>query len=343
MAHVLVTGGAGYIGSHTVVELIKNNHSVTIVDNFSNSKKDVLNRLAKICGQDIPCYDVDCTDKNSLRNVFSEALDSGNPIDAIIHFAGFKAVGESVNKPAMYYRNNIDSFLTTYELADEYNVKSFIFSSSATVYGMSEDVPFNENSPTGICTNPYGWTKWMIEQMIEDLSVSNPNMNFILLRYFNPVGAHESGIIGEDPCGIPNNLFPYISRVANGVLDSLTIFGNDYNTPDGTCLRDYIHVCDLALGHVKALNYLLSNKCHFDIFNLGTGNAISVTEAVQAYEKACGHKIPHSYGKRRAGDIAICYADTTKAKQKLGFVANRDINDMCASSWKWQQFCDNNI
>lgn len=331
MSTVLVTGGMGYIGSHTVIELDKNGFDIVIADNLANSKPEILNRLEKITGKRFKFYKVDCCDREALSEVFRE-----NNIDSVIHFAGLKAVGESVSKPLEYYRNNIDSLITVVDVMREFGVNSIVFSSSATVYGMSTDVPFTEETPLGICTNPYGWTKWMIEQILKDFSVAYPELKVALLRYFNPVGAHESGLIGEDPRGIPNNLFPYISKVAAGSLEKLTIFGDDYDTEDGTCLRDYIHVCDLAEGHVKALDYIDRNEPGVCVFNLGTGKGTSVKEAVAAYEKACGHPINHVFGPRRAGDIAVCYASTKKAEELLGFKATRTIEDMCASSWKWQ-------
>ena len=338
MPTVLVTGGMGYIGSHTVIELDKCGFDIVIADNLANSKMEVLNRLQTITGKRFKFYRVDCCDKEALRVVFEE-----NKIDSVIHFAGLKAVGESVSKPLEYYKNNIDSLITVVELMREYKVDSIVFSSSATVYGMSEDVPFTEESPMGVCTNPYGWTKWMLEQILKDFSVAYPELKVALLRYFNPVGAHESGLIGEDPRGIPNNLFPYISKVAAGVLDKLTVFGDDYDTPDGTCLRDYIHVCDLAEGHVKALNYIAANNAGVCIFNLGTGKGTSVKEAVAAYEKACGHPIKHVFGPRRAGDIPVCYASTEKAAKYLDFHATRNIEQMCSSSWKWQSMNPNGL
>lgn len=332
MKTVLVTGGMGFIGSHTVISLIENDFDVIIADNLINSKKEVINRLHTITGKQIKFYNVDCCDKEALSLVFKE-----NDIDSIIHFAGLKAVGESVSKPLEYYSNNINSMLTVLELMREFNVKKLVFSSSATVYGQSEDVPFTEQSPLGMCTNPYGWTKWMIEQILKDVAHADPSLSIVLLRYFNPVGAHESGLIGEDPQGIPNNLFPYISKVAVGTLECLTVFGDDYDTPDGTCLRDYIHVCDLAEGHVKALNYIDTHKSGVEVFNLGTGKGTSVKEAIAAFEKACGHSINHVFGPRRAGDLPVCYASTDKAREVLGFEAKRDINDMCSSCWNWQQ------
>lgn len=331
MPAVLVTGGTGFIGSHTVISLYENGYDVIIVDNLSNSKTEVLNRLKIITGNEFKFYKIDCCDKEALRVVFEE-----NHIDSVIHFAGLKAVGESVGMPVEYYSNNINSMLTVVELMKEYGVNDLVFSSSATVYGMSEDVPFTEESPLGTCTNPYGWTKWMLEQILRDCAHAIPTMKVALLRYFNPVGAHESGLLGEDPRGIPNNLFPYISKVAGGTLDKLTIFGDDYDTPDGTCLRDYIHVCDLADGHVKALKYIATNDPGVSVFNLGTGKGTSVKEAVAAFEKACGHEIKHVFGPRRPGDIAVCYASTDKAEKLLGFKASRTIEDMCSSCWNWQ-------
>ncbi len=331
MPTVLVTGGNGYIGSHTVISLFENNYDVVIADNLANSKMEVQNRLEKITGKRFKFYNVDCCDIEALRKVFEE-----NKIDSVIHFAGLKAVGESVRKPLEYYSNNINSMLSVCKLMTEFDVNNLVFSSSATVYGESEDVPFTEESPLGVCTNPYGWTKWMLEQILRDYAKANPGKKICLLRYFNPVGAHESGLIGEDPKGIPNNLFPYISKVAAGTLEKLTIHGDDYDTPDGTCLRDYIHVCDLAQGHVKALQYIDNNDAGVNIFNLGTGKGTSVKEAVAAFEKACGHEIPHVIGPRRAGDLPVCYASTSKAEQLLGFKASRDINDMCSSCWNWQ-------
>ncbi|HAW16260.1 MAG TPA: UDP-glucose 4-epimerase GalE [Clostridiales bacterium] len=331
MPTVLVTGGMGFIGSHTCIALDKNGFDVIIVDNLSNSKTEVLNRLKTITGKAFKFYKADCCDKEAMRKVFLE-----NKIDSVIHFAGLKAVGESVKIPIDYYRNNINSMLTVLELMLENDVHDLVFSSSATVYGMSEDVPFTEESPLGTCTNPYGWTKWMLEQILKDCANAYPGLKIALLRYFNPVGAHESGLIGEDPRGIPNNLFPYISKVAAGTLEKLTVFGDDYDTPDGTCLRDYIHVMDLAEGHVKALNYIATKEPSVSVFNLGTGKGTSVKEAISAFEKACGHEIPYVIGPRRAGDIAVCYASTEKAEKELGFKAERTIDDMCSSCWKWQ-------
>ena len=332
MKTVLVTGGMGFIGSHTVIALHENGYDVVIADNLVNSKKAVLDRLLTITGKKFKFYEVDCCDKASLSKVFEE-----NEIDSVIHFAGLKAVGESVQKPLEYYSNNINSMLTVIELMREYNVKKLVFSSSATVYGQSEDVPFTEESPLGMCTNPYGWTKWMIEQMLRDCVIADPELKVVLLRYFNPVGAHPSGLIGEDPQGIPNNLFPYISKVAVGTLERLTIHGGDYDTPDGTCLRDYIHVSDLADGHVKALVSIDNNDAGVNVFNLGTGKGTSVKEAVAAFEKACGHEIAKVIGPRRPGDLPVCYASTEKAEKLLGFKATRDIDEMCSSCWNWQE------
>ncbi|MBO4681314.1 MAG: UDP-glucose 4-epimerase GalE [Clostridiales bacterium] len=331
MPTILVTGGNGYIGSHTVISLFENGYDVVIADNLSNSKMEVQNRLEQITGKRFKFYNVDCCDESALDKVFDE-----NQIDSVIHFAGLKAVGESVKIPLEYYSNNIGSMISVLKSMEKHGVKKLVFSSSATVYGMSEDVPFTEQSPLGMCTNPYGWTKWMIEQILRDYAVAHPEMRICLLRYFNPVGAHESGLIGEDPRGIPNNLFPYISKVAGGTLECLTVFGDDYDTPDGTCLRDYIHVCDLAEGHVKAISFLGKTEDPVSVFNLGTGKGTSVKEAVSAFEKACGHPIKHVFGARRPGDIAVCYASTEKAERELGFKAKYGIDDMCASCWKWQ-------
>lgn len=331
MATILVTGGLGYIGSHTVIALDKAGYDVIIVDNLINSKESVLERLEIITGKHITFVKADCCDKNQLRPIFEKYQ-----IDSIIHFAGLKAVGESVKMPLEYYNNNLNSMLVVLSLVKEFSVKSLIFSSSATVYGSLSDSPFTEESPTGGCTNPYGWTKWMIEQILQDYSIANPQTKLIILRYFNPVGAHESGLIGEDPNGIPNNLFPFISRVATHMYDHLTIFGDDYPTEDGTCVRDYIHVCDLADGHVKALDYVPHMATNIDVFNLGTGKGSSVKQIVEAYQRALGAPIKYVIGARREGDLPQAYADTTKAAKILQFCANRSIDDMCQSSIKWQ-------
>lgn len=324
---ILLTGGAGYIASHTCIELVKANHEPIIVDNFYNSQKEAVSRVEKIVNKKIPYYEIDVCDKEAMRIVFEE-----NKIDAIIHFAGYKAVGESVEKPIMYYRNNIDSTLTICELMKEYNVNRIVFSSSATVYGLAETVPLTEDMPTG-CTNPYGWTKYMIEQILTDFAAANKEVSVVLLRYFNPVGAHESGMIGEDPVGIPNNLMPYISQVAVGKLKKLSVFGDDYPTPDGTGVRDYIHVVDLASGHVAACEY---DHKGTEIFNLGTGVGYSVLDIIKGFEEANGIKIPYEIAPRRAGDIAACYADVSKAKKILNWEAKHNLMEMCRDAWNWQ-------
>jgi len=324
---ILLTGGAGYIASHTIIELVKAGHEAVIVDNFYNSQREAIKRVSQICGKEIAYYDIDVCDKEALRQVFEE-----NTFDAVIHFAGYKAVGESVAKPLAYYRNNLDSTLSLCELVKEYGTKKIVFSSSATVYGVSKHVPFTEDMPTG-CTNPYGWTKYMIEQILQDFSHANPEISIDLLRYFNPVGAHESGLIGEDPVGIPNNLMPYICQVAVGKLKKLSVFGDDYDTPDGTGVRDYIHVSDLGTGHVAACEY--SHK-GVEIINLGTGVGYSVLDLVHAFEKANNIEIPYQITPRRAGDIATCYADVTKAKKLLHWTAKHDLVDMCRDAWNWQ-------
>ncbi len=335
MPTVLVTGGNGYIGSHTVIALHENNYDVVIADNLANSKMEVQNRLEKITGKRFKFYNVDCCDINALRKVFEE-----NKIDSIIHFAGLKAVGESVKIPLDYYSNNIGSMINVCRLMSEFDVKNLVFSSSATVYGSSEDVPFTEESPLGTCTNPYGGTKWMLEQVLRDYAKSEPDKRICLLRYFNPVGAHESGLIGEDPKGIPNNLFPYISKVAGGTLDCLTVFGDDYNTPDGTCIRDYIHVVDLAKGHVKALKKFEEAPA-VSVYNLGTGIGYSVKQVVAAFSKACGRDLPYEIVERRPGDIATNYSDPGKAWRELGWKAEKGLEEMCADSWKWQSMNPN--
>jgi UDP-glucose 4-epimerase len=327
---ILVTGGAGYIGSHTVVELIQSGFEVVIVDNFMNSSTEVINRLKEITGKDIKSYNVDLLDKEGLTNIFSE-----NQIEAVIHFAGLKAVGESVEKPLFYYHNNITGTLILSEVMKEFGIKKIVFSSSATVYGTAETVPLNEETPLG-ATNPYGWSKLMLEQIFRDLYVSDNDWSIALLRYFNPVGAHESGLIGEDPSGIPNNLTPYITQVAVGKLEKLLVFGNDYDTEDGTGVRDYIHVVDLAKGHLKALDKVLTNNI-VDAYNLGTGEGYSVLDMVKTFEKVTGVNIPYEITDRRPGDIAVSYADPTKARQELGWVAERGLEDMLRDSWNWQQ------
>ena len=322
---VLLTGGTGYIGSHTAVELINKGHEVIIVDNLSNSKIEVVEKIKQITGIEPKFYEVDVLDKG-----FAE-----NNIEAVINFAGYKAVGESVHKPLEYYENNIAGCVTLLKEMKKHNVKKFIFSSSATVYGDPETIPITENCKTGGTTNPYGTTKLFIEQILKDLYNSDNTWDICILRYFNPVGAHESGLIGEEPQGIPNNLMPYIVRVANGTLKELSVFGNDYDTKDGTGVRDYIHVVDLAKGHVCALDKLNKENQGLYIYNLGTGNGYSVLEMVQAFEKATGKKVPYKITPRRPGDIATCYADPAKAKQDLGWTATKTLEDMCRDSWRY--------
>lgn len=326
---ILLTGGAGFIGSHTCVEIVEAGHDVVIADDLSNSKPAVLDRLKELTGKEIPFYHIDVADRQKVDEMFAK-----ENFDAVIHFAGFKAVGESVAKPVMYYRNNIDTTLTLLETMAKYNVNNFVFSSSATVYGVPERVPLVEGMKTG-CTNPYGWTKLMIEQILTDAAVANKELSVVLLRYFNPIGAHESGRIGEDPTGIPNNLLPYITQVAIGKLPQLGVFGDDYPTHDGTGVRDYIHVVDLAKGHVKAIEYAAEHK-GTEIFNLGTGTGYSVLDIVKAFEKANNIEIPYVIKPRRDGDIAECYADPVKAKEKLGWQAEKSLEEMCRDSWRWQ-------
>ncbi len=327
---ILVTGGAGYIGSHTCVELLNAGYEVVIVDNLYNASEKAVERVQEITGKEVAFYRADICDRSALKRIFGE-----NRVDAVIHFAGYKAVGESVAKPLEYYENNLEGTLTLCGVMREHGVKNIIFSSSATVYGDPAEIPITENCPKGICTNPYGWTKWMLEQILTDIQKADPEWNVILLRYFNPIGAHESGKIGEDPKGIPNNLLPYVAQVAIGKLKCLGVFGNDYDTPDGTGVRDYIHVVDLARGHVKAIEKLADRE-GVSIYNLGTGKGYSVLEVVHAFEKACGHPIPYEIRERRAGDIATCYCDPRKAKKELGWEAEYGIEDMCRDSWRWQ-------
>jgi len=327
---ILVTGGAGYIGSHTVVELLNNDYEVVIVDDFSNSHPTVLDRIKELTGKDFTFYELNLLDKENLQKVFLE-----NDIEAVIHFAGFKAVGESVSLPLEYYHNNVTGTIVLLEVMKEFNVKNIVFSSSATVYGMDNKAPFTEDMPTS-ATNPYGYTKVVIEHILEDLAVADNEWSPILLRYFNPIGAHESGRIGEDPNDIPNNLMPYITQVAVQKLEKLSIYGDDYDTPDGTGVRDYIHVVDLAKGHLKALDYSL-NHTGAQAVNLGTGEGYSVLDVVHAFEKANDIKIPYEIVKRRPGDIAVGYADPTKAKDLLGWEAKHSLEDMCRTSWKWQK------
>ena len=327
---ILVTGGAGYIGSHTCVELLNEGFEVVVIDNFSNSKSSSLDAIKKITGKDFKFYEIDYLDKDALNKVFEE-----NKIDAVINFAGFKAVGESVQKPIEYYTNNISGALNLLDVMRKHNVKNIIFSSSATVYGNPEKIPLTEDCKIGGTTNPYGTSKLFIEQILKDIYASDNSWDIIILRYFNPVGAHESGLIGEDPKGIPNNLMPYIAKVATKELKELSVFGNDYNTPDGTGVRDYIHVVDLAKGHVLALNKLEKEGKGLFIYNLGTGTGYSVLDLVHAYEKANNVKVPYKIAPRRDGDIATCYSDPTKAKNELGFVATKTIEDMCHDSYKF--------
>ena len=328
--NVLLAGGAGYIGSHTAVELLNAGHQVVIVDDYSNSSPEVIHRIEKITGKTVVSYKADVKDKEKMRHIFSE-----NHIDCVIHFAGLKAVGESVRLPLKYYRNNIDTTLTLLECMEEAGVNQFVFSSSATVYGEENEPPYVETMHRGRCSNPYGWTKVMMEQILEDVAKANPKLSVILLRYFNPIGAHESGLIGEDPQGIPNNLMPYIAQVAVGRRDHLTVFGGDYPTPDGTCLRDYIHVMDLANGHVKAVEYAANHK-GVEVFNLGTGTPYSVLDIIHAFEKATGVKVKYEIGPRRAGDLPKFWADSTKAQNVLGWHAERTLEDMCRDTWNWQ-------
>lgn len=326
---VLVTGGAGYIGSHTCVELLNAGYEIVVVDNLSNSKLEAVNRIKKITGKDFKFYEVDLLEKEKLNGVFDE-----NKIEAVIHFAGLKAVGESVAIPLSYYHNNITGTLILCEVMKAHNVKKIVFSSSATVYGMPDRVPISEDFPLS-ATNPYGRTKLMIEEILRDLYVSDNEWSIALLRYFNPIGAHESGTIGEDPNGIPNNLMPFITQVAVGKLQKLRVFGSDYDTVDGTGVRDYIHVVDLAIGHLRALDKVRESK-GVDAYNLGTGRGYSVLEIVNAFIKASGVEIPYDLVDRRPGDIAICYANPDKAEKELKWTAKKDINDMCKDSWKWQ-------
>ena len=327
---ILLTGGAGYIGSHTAIELINKGYEVVIADNFYNAKPVVIDRIEEISGVRPTVYAIDVADKAALTKLFSE-----QEIDSVIHFAGYKAVGESVAKPIEYYRNNLDTTLTLLEVMREFGVKKIVFSSSATVYGVPEVVPLHEQLPTKGCTNPYGWTKYMIEQILRDVSVAYPEMSCVLLRYFNPVGAHKSGKIGEDPQGIPNNLMPYISQVAVGKLKELSVFGDDYDTHDGTGVRDYIHVVDLAKGHVCAIEYAAKNEGS-EVINLGTGVGYSVLDMVKAFEKTTGKAVPYKIAPRRAGDVAECYSDPAKAKKLLGWTAEYNLEDMCADAWRWQ-------
>ena len=327
---VLLPGGAGFIGSHTAVELLNAGKEIIILDNFSNSNPKVLDAIKKITGKDFKFYEMDYLNKQELEKVFQE-----NEIEAVMNFAGYKAVGESVQKPIEYYTNNISGALVLLDVMRKYGCKKFIFSSSATVYGEPEKIPLTEDCKTGGTTNPYGTTKLFIEQILKDIYTSDSTWDICILRYFNPVGAHESGLIGEEPQGIPNNLMPYIVRVAKGELKELSVFGNDYNTPDGTGVRDYIHVVDLAKGHVLALDKLDKEQQGLYIYNLGTGTGYSVLDMVKAFEKATGKKVPYKIAPRRAGDIAICYADPKKAKEELGWEATKTLEDMCLDAWNY--------
>lgn len=327
---ILVTGGAGYIGSHTVIELQNAGYDVVVVDNLSNSSEESLKRVEKITGKPVKFYKADILDAQALNDILDK-----ESIDSCIHFAGLKAVGESVQKPWEYYNNNIAGTLVLVDAMRKHGVKNIIFSSSATIYGDPAFIPITEECPKGICTNPYGWTKSMLEQVLSDIQYADPEWNVVILRYFNPIGAHKSGTIGENPNGIPNNLMPYVTQVAVGKLKELGVFGDDYDTPDGTGVRDYIHVVDLAIGHVKALKKI-QEKAGLCIYNLGTGNGYSVLDIVKNFEEASGVKIPYAIKPRRAGDIASCYADATKAKEELGWVAERGIKEMCEDSWRWQ-------
>ena len=327
---ILLPGGTGYIGSHTAVELLKAGKEIVIIDNFSNSKPEVLDKIKQITGKEFRFYELDYLDREKLEKVFEE-----NKIEAVLNFAGYKAVGESVQKPIEYYTNNISGCLVLLDVMRKYGVKKFIFSSSATVYGDPEKVPITEESKTGGTTNPYGTTKLFIEQILKDIYVSDNTWDICILRYFNPVGAHESGLIGEEPKGIPNNLMPYVVRVASGQLKELSVFGNDYNTPDGTGVRDYIHVVDLAKGHVAALEKLDKEQNGMYIYNLGTGRGYSVLDMVKAFEKSTGKKVPYKIAPRRQGDIATCYAEPKKAREELGWTATKTLEDMCKDSWNY--------
>ena len=327
--NILLTGGAGFIGSHTAVELLNAGHDVIIVDNLYNSSAKAVERVEELTGKRVKFYCADACDHDAMDRIFSE-----NKVDAVIHFAAYKAVGESVAKPLEYYRNNLDCTLTVCEAMKKHGVKRFIFSSSATVYGIPDHMPLDETMPTS-CTNPYGWTKYMCEQILRDCVVADPSWSVVLLRYFNPIGAHESGLIGENPNGIPNNLMPYITQVAIGRREKLTVFGNDYDTPDGTGVRDYIHVVDLAEGHLCAIQYAHAHTgC--EIFNLGTGHGVSVLEMVHTFSEVNNVPVPYVIGPRRAGDLATVYADPSKAKQILGWEAKKTLADMCRDSWNWQ-------
>ena len=329
---ILVTGGNGYIGSHTCVELLNNGYEVVILDNFSNSKKETLDKIKQITGKDFSFYEGNMIDRSILDKIFTE-----NKIDAVIDFAAYKAVGESVQKPVEYYTNNISTILVLLSAMKEYNVKKLVFSSSATVYGDPETIPITEECKTGGTTNPYGTSKLFVEQILKDLYKSDNTFDIAILRYFNPIGAHESGLIGEEPNGVPANLLPYVSKVASGKLECLSIFGNDYDTKDGTGVRDYIHVVDLARGHIKALEKLEKEQSGLFIYNLGTGIGYSVLDIVNAFEKANGVKVNYKIAPRRPGDIATCYSDPTKAKIELGFTCEKTLEDMCRDAWNYEK------
>lgn len=327
--NILLTGGAGYIGTHTAIELIAAGHSVVIVDNLSNSSQEAIRRVENIVGQSIPFYQADVRDAAALDKIFAD-----HTLDGVIHFAGLKSVGESVQKPLEYYSNNIDSTLVLLDAMRKQSVRRLVFSSSATVYGTPETLPLTEASRVGVgITNPYGWTKYMNEVILTDLATADSTYEITLLRYFNPVGAHESGLIGEDPQGIPNNLLPYVSQTAVGKREFVSVFGDDYDTPDGTGVRDYIHVVDLARGHVAAIGH---SKPGVSVYNLGTGTGTSVLELITAFSKACGHDVPYKIVERRSGDVASCYASSAKAEAKLGWKAEKSIQQACADSWRWQ-------
>lgn len=333
---ILVTGGAGYIGSHTCISLLEQGHEVVIVDNLCNSKKIAVERVEELSGKKVSFYQVDVCDRAALRDVFWH-----HKVDAVIHFAGLKAVGESVAQPLRYYENNLTSTLSLLSVMEEFGVKNLVFSSSATVYGDPATVPITEEFPTGATTNPYGTTKVMIERILTDYCHAHPDFNAILLRYFNPVGAHKSGKLGEDPNGIPNNLTPYITQTAVGKREKVHVYGNDYNTPDGTGVRDYIHVVDLAEGHAAAIHLMEQEACGLRAYNLGTGRGVSVLEMLAAFSKAVGKEIPYVIDGRRPGDIAECYADCTKAKNELHWEAKKTLDDMCEDAWRWQRMNPN--